>query len=235
MTKIKAVLDQETWVAVDVPDEFQAIVFSLSSGDALLSDLASSDPDTGTVEAGFPASQEHIGENDSGQTVDRDKQAKPVPSAGSNQETNAASATSKRNSDTHTNEHGRASSQTLVYRGVGYHMGNAGGDIARAATVGPGVGDKLYLVIMVLSKVRNLVPYWHIDQLSVRYVSSYTERVAYRIECFESYHPVWVVHTGLPVDRYMDCPLLGGTIDFWGCFRPVTTRNRSVMVDFNRR
>lgn len=31
MTKIKAVLDQETWVAVDVPEEFQAIVLSLSS------------------------------------------------------------------------------------------------------------------------------------------------------------------------------------------------------------
>ncbi|THU74363.1 hypothetical protein C4D60_Mb04t32550 [Musa balbisiana] len=124
MTKIKAVLDQETWVAVDVPDEFQAIVLSLSSGDALLSnsDLASSNPDSGTVEAGFPGSQEHISESDSGQTVDRDKQAKPIPSAGSNQETNAASATSKRNSDANTNEHGRASSQTLVYRGVGYHM-----------------------------------------------------------------------------------------------------------------
>ena len=31
MTKIKAVLDQETWVSVDVPEEFQAIVDSLSS------------------------------------------------------------------------------------------------------------------------------------------------------------------------------------------------------------
>ncbi|XP_020247722.1 vacuolar protein sorting-associated protein 54, chloroplastic [Asparagus officinalis] len=31
MAKIKAVLDQETWVSVDVPDEFQAILSSLSS------------------------------------------------------------------------------------------------------------------------------------------------------------------------------------------------------------
>jgi vacuolar protein sorting-associated protein 54 len=31
MAKIKAVLDQETWVPVDVPEEFQAIVLSLSS------------------------------------------------------------------------------------------------------------------------------------------------------------------------------------------------------------
>ncbi|GMH09097.1 hypothetical protein Nepgr_010937 [Nepenthes gracilis] len=33
MAKIKAVLDQETWVEVDVPDEFQAIVTSILSSD----------------------------------------------------------------------------------------------------------------------------------------------------------------------------------------------------------
>ena len=33
MVKIKAVLDQETWVSVDVPDEFQAILSSLSSSE----------------------------------------------------------------------------------------------------------------------------------------------------------------------------------------------------------
>ena len=38
MTKIKAVLDQETWVEVDVPDEFQAIVTSLFSSEALISE-----------------------------------------------------------------------------------------------------------------------------------------------------------------------------------------------------
>lgn len=31
MAKIKAVLDQETWVAVEVPDEFQSIVDWLTS------------------------------------------------------------------------------------------------------------------------------------------------------------------------------------------------------------
>lgn len=36
MTKIKAVLDQETWVEVDVPDEFQAIVNSLFMSEALI-------------------------------------------------------------------------------------------------------------------------------------------------------------------------------------------------------
>ncbi|KHF97631.1 Vacuolar sorting-associated protein 54 [Gossypium arboreum] len=37
MTKIRAVLDQETWVEVDVPDEFQAIVSSLFDSEAIVS------------------------------------------------------------------------------------------------------------------------------------------------------------------------------------------------------
>ncbi|RRT78230.1 hypothetical protein B296_00005533 [Ensete ventricosum] len=31
-----------------------------------------------------------------------------------------------------------------------------------------------------------------------------------------------------------DCPLLSGTTN-WGCFHPITTRNRPVTIDFNRR
>ena len=38
MTKIRAVLDQETWVEVDVPDEFQAIVSSLFFSEVLISE-----------------------------------------------------------------------------------------------------------------------------------------------------------------------------------------------------
>lgn len=38
MTKIRAVLDQETWVEVDVPDEFQAIVKSLFLSEASISE-----------------------------------------------------------------------------------------------------------------------------------------------------------------------------------------------------
>ncbi|RRT85657.1 hypothetical protein B296_00007025 [Ensete ventricosum] len=40
--------------------------------------------------------------------------------------------------------------------------------------------------------------------------------------------------TSLPTDRHADHPLLGDTID-WGCFRPVTTRNRLVTIDFDPR
>ena len=39
MAKIKAVLDQETWVAVDIPEEFQVIVLSLPSTEVLVNDV----------------------------------------------------------------------------------------------------------------------------------------------------------------------------------------------------
>ncbi|RWW04695.1 hypothetical protein GW17_00032068 [Ensete ventricosum] len=51
---------------------------------------------------------------------------------------------------------------------------------------------------------------------------------------FELYRPVWVVRIDPPVDRYVDRRLSGGTTD-WGCFRPIITQNRSVIVDFDHR
>ncbi|RWW35333.1 hypothetical protein BHE74_00059770 [Ensete ventricosum] len=39
---------------------------------------------------------------------------------------------------------------------------------------------------------------------------------------------------GPPVDRYTDRLLSGGIAD-WGYFLPVTTRNRSIMIDFDHR
>ncbi|RWW26216.1 hypothetical protein BHE74_00008394 [Ensete ventricosum] len=43
-----------------------------------------------------------------------------------------------------------------------------------------------------------------------------------------------MVRTGPPANRYANRPLSGGTAD-WGCFHPITTRNRLVTVDFDRR
>jgi len=37
MTKLKAVLDQEKWVEVDVPDEYRAIVISVFCSESLIS------------------------------------------------------------------------------------------------------------------------------------------------------------------------------------------------------
>ncbi|KAI8000309.1 hypothetical protein LOK49_LG09G02894 [Camellia lanceoleosa] len=79
MAKIKAVLDQETWVEVDVPDEFQAIVTSLFCSEPLTA-----------------------GHTDDGQG-------------------NVANS-----NNTNNKQRGKSSSQTLLFRGVGYHMVNCG-------------------------------------------------------------------------------------------------------------
>ncbi|RRT45314.1 hypothetical protein B296_00044900 [Ensete ventricosum] len=50
----------------------------------------------------------------------------------------------------------------------------------------------------------------------------------------DGYRPYRAVRAGSPVDWNADCPLPGGTVN-WGCFRPATTRNRLVTVDFDRR
>ncbi|RRT75491.1 hypothetical protein B296_00031170 [Ensete ventricosum] len=53
-----------------------------------------------------------------------------------------------------------------------------------------------------------------------------------KVNVFESgqYVPVRL----LSADRYVNCPLPSSTTD-WGCFHPVTTRNRAVTVNFDRR
>ncbi|RRT61377.1 hypothetical protein B296_00023208 [Ensete ventricosum] len=62
-----------------------------------------------------------------------------------------------------------------------------------------------------------------------------------RVCRFASYRIVWVVRTGPSVDRYMDRLLSDDPLDvapyriIRGCSRLVTTRNRSVTVDFDRR
>ena len=67
MAKIKAVLDQETWVAVDVPEEFQAIVLSLLSTDFPVNgmEMPSTDNNSKPSEDGISTSQEpaHSTEN----------------------------------------------------------------------------------------------------------------------------------------------------------------------------
>ncbi|RRT83315.1 hypothetical protein B296_00010932 [Ensete ventricosum] len=57
--------------------------------------------------------------------------------------------------------------------------------------------------------------------------------ISIKIFCFDLYHPVRVVRTGPIGDQYTNRPLLGGTAD-WGCFHPVTMRNRPVTIDFDR-
>ncbi|EMS62510.1 Thylakoid lumenal 15.0 kDa protein 2, chloroplastic [Triticum urartu] len=118
MAKIKAVLDQETWIAVDVPEEFQAIVLSLSSTDFPVNgmEMPSNDNNSKLSEDGVSTSQEsaHSTENNV-------------------ENSNGTSTTSNENKVESTSQtensvagHVRPVSQTIVLGGVGYHMVNCG-------------------------------------------------------------------------------------------------------------
>ncbi|XP_020084503.1 vacuolar protein sorting-associated protein 54, chloroplastic [Ananas comosus] len=124
MTKIKAVLDQETWVAVDVPDEFQAIVEALSSTDSPVNSFESTATDgtANVVESEASAGQDYLSLNESVEnSADH-----PNEIAVAGQESTAESTPPTRIDNIKTNEHVRSTSQTLMHGGVGYHMVNCG-------------------------------------------------------------------------------------------------------------
>ncbi|KAJ6836766.1 putative vacuolar protein sorting-associated protein 54, chloroplastic [Iris pallida] len=128
MAKIKAVLEQETWVAVAVPDEFQAILESLSSSEAALDsfDLATNDLSLQVAGPGLPIAQQPQRMNEVTDTGSNQvKEMMSVPVARSNPELKVESTPSQ-NSDSSTKDHETSTSQTLVYGGVGYHMVNCG-------------------------------------------------------------------------------------------------------------
>ncbi|KAH7837676.1 hypothetical protein Vadar_016584 [Vaccinium darrowii] len=95
MAHIKAVLDQETWVEVDVPDEFQAILNSLFCFDS------------------------------NGNADDGQDKSLPVVGPTENNISDVTTSPAQSNS-TNNEERGRASLQTLSFRGVDYHMVNCG-------------------------------------------------------------------------------------------------------------
>ncbi|PON76597.1 Vps54-likeVacuolar protein sorting-associated protein 54, C-terminal [Parasponia andersonii] len=97
MTKIKAVLDQETWVEVDVPDEFQAILSSLFFSEALLSENSDDAQETSALVS---------------EAVEKNK-------------VNAVNSLAEHN-HSNNKERGKSTSQTLLYTDVGYHMVNCG-------------------------------------------------------------------------------------------------------------
>lgn len=120
MTKIKAVLDQETWVEVDVPDEFQSIAESLCSQELLsakiddaqgnmdrgYSDVATNNDDSRDMSGG---NTEHVKPTPV-DTIEKSKADVTIPTTQIN--------------NTNVKERGKSSSQTLQYKGVGYHMVN---------------------------------------------------------------------------------------------------------------
>ncbi|KAF4384421.1 hypothetical protein F8388_012754 [Cannabis sativa] len=127
MTKIKAVLDQETWVEVDVPDEFQAIVTSLSFSEALISE--DTDDAQGNKETSNASSLvivyllnqlKHANYSE----LSTEKSA-PVSETVEKNKVDVMNSSTE-NNHTNTKERGKSTSQTLLYKDVGYHMVNCG-------------------------------------------------------------------------------------------------------------
>jgi hypothetical protein len=106
MTKIKAVLDQETWVAVDVPEEFQAIINSLSSTSSTENRIEIDESDNSvskSAESDVSLGQEN-GTGEQGSREDkRSESAGPLRSEDNN---------------------AKSTPQSLVHGGVSYHMVN---------------------------------------------------------------------------------------------------------------
>ncbi|XP_030513778.2 vacuolar protein sorting-associated protein 54, chloroplastic isoform X2 [Rhodamnia argentea] len=135
MAKIKAVLDQETWVEVDVPDEFQAIINALFCTDSLhaesidaseVSMVAGNDV-SNEAAAGLPLTQQETQAGDFAGVSSENSDRGISSQLTSNSEKNKADINSSSQVNNSTvKERGKSSSQSLIYRGVGYHMVNCG-------------------------------------------------------------------------------------------------------------
>ncbi|KAL3522923.1 hypothetical protein ACH5RR_015757 [Cinchona calisaya] len=126
MMKMKAILEQENWTELDVPDEYQAIVTSLfcleqdepSVGTATSNSEMVLDSDgSRVVDSGLSNLVEHVDQIESVETSgDGIGQTKPADI-----DTSVAQS-----SDANHRERGRSSCRTLSFKGVGYHMVNCG-------------------------------------------------------------------------------------------------------------
>lgn len=124
MAKIKAVLDQETWVEVDVPDEFQAILDSLfdleplenGKTDDLQTGAFVNKDSTTSGAAGPVVPQQELRQSDSADLSDVAGPAKSPPMPGILEKNKADISSSK--------DRGKLTTQSIVFKGVGYHMVN---------------------------------------------------------------------------------------------------------------
>ena len=134
MTKLKAVLDQETWDEIDVPEEFQSIISSLFASQELISgkvddaDIKTYDrnplPLNGSLTSGTEnqsnESRNEKSESSEGPAVSN-AQVKSTVSPESLERSKAAGVSSVTNSQSNQKAHGKSN---LFYQGVGYHMVN---------------------------------------------------------------------------------------------------------------
>ncbi|KAK2991648.1 hypothetical protein RJ640_016324 [Escallonia rubra] len=136
MAKTKAILDQETWVEVDVPDEFQAIVTSLFCSEPLSTGMLDDSPSS-TIACGskvtssndasaitnsvVSSSKQHVEQTDFNEApADSMAQVKLTSSSRptNNGDVNAITLLPQANNK----DRGKTSSQMLFFNGVGYHM-----------------------------------------------------------------------------------------------------------------
>ncbi|CAL1402629.1 unnamed protein product [Linum trigynum] len=139
MTKIKAVLDQETWVEVDVPDEFQSIITSVLSSETLVSaelDTSQADITASHPSASTDGSVVHVNETLAAQeqlvrkaSVEKLNNAQgklhPLSQTAESNKTDVVTSSSQGNNK-NSKDRGKVASQKLFYEGVGYHMVNCG-------------------------------------------------------------------------------------------------------------
>lgn len=135
VAKIKAVLDQETWSEVDVPDEFQAIVASMVSSDPVVAGNSGVTQDNGSMSSNGEATVSYTEEagiehprarNDSNDLSNSVSEEKTQNSGEANDPSKTGVTSTSTHSRNNTKDRGKTTSQTLMYRGAGYHMVNCG-------------------------------------------------------------------------------------------------------------
>ncbi|XP_044479435.1 vacuolar protein sorting-associated protein 54, chloroplastic-like isoform X2 [Mangifera indica] len=136
MTKIKAVLDQETWAEVDIPDEFQAIVTSLFCSEGLVSDnvddfqgiiTTDSNEVVASIDSG-PQNAQQIERTDSSEISQQNNAHLKSKSSTEEIERNKSDSRSPpvQSNNSNMKERGKSASHILTYGGAGYHMVNCG-------------------------------------------------------------------------------------------------------------
>lgn len=142
VAKIKAVLDQETWVEVDVPDEFQVIITSLFCSESVSENLdaiegnmetsyremATSSNNSHTDNTAPSIAEQQIKRADSSDlSADETAKEKCTQNADGVEKNKPDVANSvAQNNHSNMKERGKSTSQTLFFKGVGFHMVNCG-------------------------------------------------------------------------------------------------------------
>ncbi|KAK6118287.1 hypothetical protein DH2020_047960 [Rehmannia glutinosa] len=142
MAKMRALLDQENWAEIDVPDEFQCIVTSLCSSESVTAgesnavsddsasssnEVVSSSDGSSMVDAGPSNQSQQIEQPDSNGTyVDHIPNTESSRLNAATESSNSDVSTSSHGNSASTKERGKSGLRMLYFRGVGYHMVNCG-------------------------------------------------------------------------------------------------------------